>query len=209
VSGATFLAFVVASLVLAVTPGPAVLYIVTRTVSQGRAAGVASVGGVALGNLGNAAGASFGLAALLAVSATAFTALKIAGAAYLVWLGVQALRAPGGGPPGDVPRVPPRRIFRDGFVVALLNPKTAIFFAAFLPQFIDPARPAALQGALLGAVFVAVAALTDSAYVLAASIAGARIGRSRRFETVGRYAAAATYFGLGAFTAATGSRTSR
>ena len=100
-------------------------------------------------------------------------------------------------------------IARDGFLVALLNPKTALFFAAFLPQFIDPARPAALQGALLGVVFVAVAALTDSAYVLAASVAGARIGRSRRFETVGRYAAAATYFGLGVFTAATGSRTSR
>jgi threonine/homoserine/homoserine lactone efflux protein len=193
-----------------VTPGPGVVYIVARTLAQGRSAGLASVAGVAAGNLGNAVGAALGLAALFAVSSLAFVVVKYAGAAYLVYLGIKALRGPAAvATAGDFAAPQKRRIARDGFLVALLNPKTALFFAAFLPQFIDPARPAALQAALLGVAFVAVAALTDSAYVLAASIAGARIGRSRRFETVGRYAAAATYFGLGVFTAATGSRTSR
>jgi threonine/homoserine/homoserine lactone efflux protein len=203
-------AFLAASFVLAVTPGPGVVYIVARTLAQGRSAGLASVAGVAAGNLGNAVGAALGLAALFAVSSLAFIVVKYAGAAYLVYLGIKALRGPAAvATAGDFAAPQKRRIARDGFLVALLNPKTALFFAAFLPQFIDPARPAALQAALLGVAFVAVAALTDSAYVLAASIAGARIGRSRRLETVGRYTAAATYFGLGVFTAATGSRTSR
>jgi threonine/homoserine/homoserine lactone efflux protein len=203
-------AFLAASFVLAVTPGPGVVYIVARTLAQGRGAGLASVAGVAAGNLGNAVGAALGLAALFAVSSLAFSVVKYAGAAYLIYLGVKALRRPSPAEsPGEFAAPLKRRIARDGFLVALLNPKTALFFAAFLPQFIDPARPAALQGALLGVVFVAVAALTDSAYVLAASVAGARIGNSRRFETAGRYAAAATYFGLGVFTAATGSRAQR
>ena len=209
-SAPLLVAFLAASFVLAVTPGPGVVYIVARTLAQGRGAGLASVAGVAAGNLGNAVGAALGLAALFAVSSLAFSVVKYAGAAYLIYLGIKALRRPVAvAAPGEFAAPRKRRIARDGFLVALLNPKTALFFAAFLPQFIDPARPAALQGALLGVVFVAVAALTDSAYVLAASVAGARIGRSQRFETVGRYAAAATYFGLGVFTAATGSRTSR
>src|SRR5438105_2811227 len=130
-SAPLLVAFLIASVVLAVTPGPAVLYIVTRTLAQGRRAGLASVAGVALGNLGNAAGAAIGLAALFAISSLAFTVVKYAGAAYLVWLGLRALRAPEP-PEGRVAatNVSARRIFRDGFVVALLNPKTAIFFAA-------------------------------------------------------------------------------
>ena len=206
----TLVAFVLASLVLAVTPGPGVFYVLTRTLAQGRRAGLTSVAGVALGNLGNAVGASIGLAALFAVSAMAFTVVKLAGAGYLVWLGIQALRgdkAAAGVAAFEAPQY--GRIFRDGFLVALLNPKTALFFAAFLPQFMTSASPAALQGALLGVVFVAIAALTDSAWVLAAHVASARLGRSRRFETLGRYAQAVTYFGLGLFTAATGSRSGR
>ena len=143
-------------------------------------------------------------------SSLAFGIVKYAGAAYLIYLGVKALRRPAASvAPGEFATPQKRRIARDGFLVALLNPKTALFFAAFLPQFIDRAGSAALQGVLLGVVFVAVAACTDSAYVLAAHLAGARIGSSRRFETAGRYAAAATYFGLGLFTAATGSRNGR
>jgi threonine/homoserine/homoserine lactone efflux protein len=165
---------------------------------------------VAAGNLCNAVGAALGLAALFAVSSLAFSVVKYAGAAYLVYLGIKALRRPPTiAAPGEFAPPEKRRIARDGFLVALLNPKTALFFAAFLPQFIDRAGGAALQGALLGVVFVAVAACTDSAYVLAAHLAGARLGKSQRFETVGRYAAAATYFGLGLFTAATGSRSGR
>ena len=210
VSGPMLAAFLAASFVLAVTPGPGVVYIVARTLAQGRGAGLASVAGVAAGNLCNAVGAALGLAALFAVSSLAFSVVKFAGAAYLIYLGIKALRRPATvASPAKFAPPQKRRIARDGFLVALLNPKTALFFAAFLPQFIDPAGSAALQGAMFGVVFVAIAALTDSAYVLAASLAGSRIGRGRRFEALGRYAAAATYFGLGLFTAATGSRSSR
>ena len=205
-SGATFATFVLASLVLAVTPGPAVVYILTRTVTQGRSAGLASVGGVALGNLGNAIGASLGLAALLAVSAVAFTVLKFAGAAYLVWLGIQALRARPGTDVAEVPRDAARRIFRDGFLVALLNPKTAIFFAAFLPQFIDPTHSAHGQSVLFGALFVAVAGTTDTLWVLAASVAAPLLSRHQGAKRVGRYTSAGVYVGLGLFTALGGPR---
>src|SRR5712671_1547526 len=146
-----FSTFLLASFVLAVTPGPGVFYIVTRSVAQGRRSGLASVSGVALGNLCNACGASFGLAAVFAMSSLAFTLVKYLGAAYLIFLGVQTLRAPG----TDVIAVDPQRaqlarIFRDGFVVALFNPKTAVFFAAFLPQFINATAPPLPQSVVLG-----------------------------------------------------------
>jgi threonine/homoserine/homoserine lactone efflux protein len=203
-------AFLLATLVLAVTPGPGVVYIVARTLAQGRAAGIASVAGVALGNLGNALGAAIGLAALFAISSLAFAIVKYAGAAYLIHLGVKALRQPQATQQAvrfEAPRL--GRIFRDGAFVALLNPKTAIFFAAFLPQFMDPARSAVSQGAMFGAVFVLVAAVTDSAYVLAASVAGAALAGAKRGLSAGRYLSAATFIGLGIFTATAGSRTTR
>jgi threonine/homoserine/homoserine lactone efflux protein len=209
-AGPLFAAFLVASLVLAVTPGPGVVYVVARTAAQGRRAGLASVGGVALGNLCNALGASLGLAALFAASSLAFAVVRFAGAAYLVYLGVQTFRRPSSvaSPPGfAAPRF--RRIFRDGFVVAVLNPKTAVFFAAFLPQFMDPAVSAAAQGAALGAVFVLIAVVTDSAWVLAAGAAASRLGSNSRGQRLGRYATAATFIGLGIFTAASGSRAAR
>src|SRR4051812_38073975 len=134
-----FSAFLLASFLLAVTPGPGVLYIVTRSVTQGRLSGLASVAGVALGNLGNALGAALGLAALFAVSSVAFTVVKYVGAAYLVYLGIHALRAAASAGDGAAatehqqapsqPAIALRRVFLDGFVVAVLNPKTALFFA--------------------------------------------------------------------------------
>jgi len=201
-------AFVAASFVLAVTPGPGVFYIVTRSLMQGRGAGLASVAGVALGNLGNAIGACIGLAALFAVSAVAFTVVKYAGAAYLVYLGWQALRTPA--PTNEsVPAIAPAssaRIFRDGFVVALLNPKTAIFFAAFLPQFIDATTAPMMQSIALASLFVAIAAMTDSLYALAAGVAAPLLRRARGARAAGRYVTAGAFFGLGLLTAATGSR---
>ncbi|MES1161879.1 MAG: LysE family translocator [Rhizobacter sp.] len=197
-------AFGVASFVLAATPGPGVLYIVTRTLAQGRRAGLASVAGVALGNLGNAMGASLGLAALLAVSSLAFSVVKIAGAAYLVWLGIKALRetaAPAASTSASFGAPQHGRILRDGFLVALLNPKTALFFAAFLPQFIDPTGSAVLQSALFGAAFVVIAACTDTAYVLAAGAAAPALNNLGRVRAFGRYATATVYFGLGLLTA--------
>ena len=141
-------AFLLASFALAATPGPGVVYIVTRTIAQGRRAGIASVVGVALGNLGNATGASIGLAALFALSSAAFTVVKLAGAAYLIYLGVKVLLPSNRSVEAARFQEPEfGRIFRQGFLVALLNPKTAVFFAAFLPQFINPAGSAIVQSA--------------------------------------------------------------
>ncbi len=213
-SSSGFLTFLLASLLLALAPGPAVMYLLTRTLSLGRAAGLASVGGVAIGNLANAALAALGLAALMAASAAAFAIVKFAGAAYLVFLAVQTLRTkpqtpgPGAGPddpssahgtPRSVPTA--RRIFRDGFLVALLNPKTALFFAALLPQFIVPGAAPLPQTLFLGLVFVAVAVCTDSLYVCAAAAFSEQLKRHARVRGVGRYVAAATFMGLAAYAA--------
>ena len=164
------LAFLLASLILAVTPGPAVVYILTRTLSQGRASGLASVAGVALGNLGNAVGAALGLAALFAVSSVAFTVVKWAGAAYLVYVGVRMLRSAAGSlvATTPLPAMKRSRVFRDGFVVALLNPKTALFFAAFLPQFLSSDRPFLPQLLVMIATWTVLDLLCKLAYGLGA-----------------------------------------
>jgi threonine/homoserine/homoserine lactone efflux protein len=201
------LAFVGASLALALTPGPAVVYIVARTVAQGRAGGLASVLGVALGNLANAVGAALGLAALFAVSSAAFTVVKWAGAAYLVYLGIRMWRAPAS--EGAAPAVTAqsaRRVFRDGFIVALLNPKTALFFAAFLPQFLDAHGSPLAQTLALGAVFCAIAACTDILYVLLASVLGPRLARASRHAVWGNRLAGTSFIGLGLLTAFGSSR---
>ena len=197
------LAFVGASLVLALTPGPAVVYIVARTLAQGRSCGLASVLGVAFGNLANAIGAALGLAALFAVSSAAFTVVKWAGAAYLVYLGIRLwMAAPAS--TGALPQPagqPVQRVFRDGFLVALLNPKTTLFFAAFLPQFMDPQGSALAQTLALGAVFVAIACCTDVLYVLTASLVAPRLGRAGRHALWGNRLAGTSFIGLGVLTA--------
>jgi len=198
-----FSAFLIASFILAVTPGPGVLYIVTRSLTQGRRHGLASVAGVALGNLGNAVGASIGLAAVFAMSALAFTVVKYLGALYLVCLGAQAIRRPRA--EGDFPAPAPAslaRIFRDGFVVALLNPKTAVFFAAFLPQFMSADSPPIVQSLTLGSVFVAIAAVTDTAYATAAGALAPVLIRAHGLRTFGRYLTGGAFIGLGVYTVA-------
>jgi threonine/homoserine/homoserine lactone efflux protein len=205
----TFAMFLLASLVLAITPGPGVIYLVSRTLAGGRRAGLASVGGVALGDFANAALASVGLAALLSVSARAFTLVKFAGAAYLVYLGIrEMLRAHRArGEPARRP-VSGQRAFRDGFVVALLNPKTALFFGAFLPQFVDPARSPLAQSLALGAAFVAVAVCTDTLYVLAAARLGPRIARVGLPPAMSRLAGV-SFIALGLVVACSDSRPAR
>ncbi len=200
-------AFLGASLVLAATPGPGVVFVVARTLSQGRSAGLASVAGVALGNLANAVGASLGLAALFAISSAAFTLVKWAGAAYLVYIGVRALLTKPA-PTGDVQfqKQALVKIFRDGFWVALLNPKTAIFFAAFLPQFLDRLSPSVAQSLALGGTFVLIAASTDTLYVLAAARVAPALAGMLRGASIGRYLTATVFIGLGVFTALTGTR---
>jgi threonine/homoserine/homoserine lactone efflux protein len=197
-----FAAFLLASLILAVIPGPAVIYIVTRTLSQGRSAGLASVCGIALGNLGNAAGASLGLAAILAASSSAFVVVKLAGAGYLVFLGIRTLQAKSPAAGAAVAgRASPAQLFRSGFFVALLNPKTALFFAALLPQFIDSRVPVIPQSLGLGFVFISIAACTDTIYVLTAAVIAKTITRQPRLRHFGRYLSAATFFGLGLYAA--------
>jgi threonine/homoserine/homoserine lactone efflux protein len=199
-------AFLVASFILAVTPGPGVFYVVTRSLLQGRRFGFASVAGVALGNLGNAFGASLGLAALFAISSLAFTVVKYAGALYLIYLGIQALRAPVRALGAAPPPTSMSRIFGDGFVVALLNPKTAIFFAAFLPQFMSAGGSPMLQSTALGAIFVAMAAVTDTGYAMAAGALAPRLARARGVGAFGRYLTGGAFIGLGVLSAVSGSR---
>lgn len=204
-----FSAFLAASLVLAVTPGPGVLYVVTRSLVQGRRLGLVSVAGVALGNLGNAMAATAGLAALFAVSAAAFSLVRLAGAAYLVWLGVQMLRTADMDAVVTAP-VPAsaQRVLRDGFVVALLNPKTTIFYAAFLPQFLTPDAPPMAQGLLLATLFVAIAAVTDSLWALAADAAAPAL-RGEHVRGLGRRLGGGIFVGLGLFAALSGSRATK
>ena len=200
-------AFLAASLLLAVTPGPGVFYIVARSLAQGRRSGLISVAGVALGNLGSAFAASLGLAALFAISSAAFTLVKYAGAIYLVWLGVRMVRASRAREPATVRReAPARHIFRDGIIVALLNPKTMLFFAAFLPQFLGPEGRSPAHTMALGGLFVAIAAITDSAYALAAGTVSRALARGGRADRLGRMFGGATLIGLGILGVFHGSR---
>ena len=198
--------FVGAALALLLVPGPAVLYIVTRSIHQGRRAGLVSVLGIHLGTLVHITAATAGLSALLVSSATAFTVVKLAGAAYLIGLGLWTLvsrKAETDAALGDERRL--RRVFTQGVVVNVLNPKTALFFLAFLPQFVDPHRGhAALQIALLGLTFAALGMVTDSIWAIAAGTAGDVLRRSRRFALVQRYVSGTVFVGLGVVTALAG-----
>jgi threonine/homoserine/homoserine lactone efflux protein len=202
--------FLAATLALTLTPGPAVLFIVTRSAGGGRRAGLLSVAGVGLGNAVHALATSLGLAAVLAGSPAAFTAVRWLGAAYLVGLGVRKLadRGPGAlAAADDAGAAPPagRTVLGQAFLVALLNPKTALFFLAFLPQFAEPARGAmALQLLALGALFVAVAVTTDVLYALAAGTIGAFLRRNPGFARGERWVSAAVYVGLGVTAALAG-----
>lgn len=200
--------FLIASFILAIVPGPGVLYLGTQTVSHGRRAGFASVGGIALGNFGNAVAASLGLAAVLAASAKVFFVVKLAGAAYLVFLGIRSFQSK------QAPEVSSSRsgceaipVFRDGLIVALLNPKTALFFAAFLPQFIDSTQRSAFgQSVALSILFVMIAMGTDSFYVLVASALTTGVRRRGSWTAIGRYASAATFLALGIYAALSNTR---
>jgi threonine/homoserine/homoserine lactone efflux protein len=206
-----FAAFLIASVVLAVTPGPGVVFIVSRSVADGRQHGLASVLGVALGNLGNALAASAGLAAMFAISTAAFSVVKYSGACYLVYLGLRTLRSSRvtAQPMDVVPAQRLGRVVRDGFLVALLNPKTALFFAAFLPQFLGPGAASLLQTAVLGGIFVAVAAVTDTVYAVVAGAVAPALARALVVQPFGRYVSGVTLVGLGLFTALTPSRSAR
>lgn len=196
-----------ASFILAVTPGPAVVYIIARSIAQGRASGFASVIGVALGNFGNMLGASLGLAAVFAVSTTAFLVVKYLGAAYLIFIGFQMIRSARQGAQNaaiSLPQTDLKKVFQDGFLVALFNPKTALFFAAFLPQFLDAHGPHLLQSVMLGGIFVLIAASTDALYVLGASAVRRSLSSVQVAARTGKTMSGCAFIGLGILTATTG-----
>jgi threonine/homoserine/homoserine lactone efflux protein len=200
----TFALFAAAALALIVVPGPAVLYIVAQSIDRGRLAGLVSAFGVAAGGLVHVTAAAVGLSALVVSSATAFTAVKLAGAAYLIGLGLVTLLRRSEVERVDVPHERRlRRVFAQGIVVNVLNPKTALFFLAFLPQFVDPDRGAvAAQVLALGLVFVVLAVISDAVWALAAGTASHRLRGSPRFHAARRYVSGTVFVGLGAVTAA-------
>ena len=191
--------FLLAALVLLLTPGPAVLYIIARSLDQGRLAGLVSVLSIEVGNFCHVLFATFGLSLLLASSPLAFAIVKYLGAAYLVYLGLRRLLAPGSGP-GEVhlERQSLSRIFAQGVAVAVFNPKTALFFFTFLPQFVDPdAGSISRQLLTLGSLFVGMALCTDSLYALLASSAGGWLKRNPVFLKAERFVIGSIYIGLG------------
>jgi len=199
--------FLLAALVLLLIPGPAVLNIITCSIAQGKRAGLVCVLGTHLASLMHITAAALGLSALLMSSALAFSAVKYLGAAYLVYLGARALLAAEGSHRAHAAPKGSAQLFAQGFWVNLLNPKTALFFFAFLPQFVDPARGAAAgQIFLFGALFVMLGLCTDSGYALLAGAVGQWWQQTNaRFRQTRRYATGCVYIGLGLTAAFAGS----
>jgi threonine/homoserine/homoserine lactone efflux protein len=195
----TIAVYCAAALAVIVVPGPAVTYVVTQSIDRGRRAGLLSTFGIATGGLVHVAAATVGLSALIASSASAFTAVKLVGAAYLVLLGIRRLLEGHEAPPAEPSAPGSPRLFVHGVVVNVLNPKTALFFLAFLPQFIDPDRgPVALQAALLGTLFVALAVVSDGAYAIAAAAIAGRLRTSEQARRLQRRLSGTILIGLGA-----------
>ena len=208
------LAFVVASILFIQVPGPSLLFTIGRALTVGRRDALLSVVGNTLGLVVQVAGVALGLGALVAASATAYTSLKLVGAAYVVWLGIQAIRHRAdarltmtAAAPVTTRRASPWRSVWTGVLVGVTNPKTIVFFAAFLPQFIDPGAPAAPQLLMLGAVFGVLAVSSDSCWALAAGRARDWFAREpKRLDRLGA-AGGVMMVGLGATLATTGSST--
>jgi threonine/homoserine/homoserine lactone efflux protein len=201
--------FIVAALALLLVPGPSVLFIVARSVEQGRLAGLVSDVGIHSATVVHVAAASLGLSALLASSAIAFSVVKYAGAAYLIWIGLKKIF---GRPDVSAPGLESNgygygRLLRDGFIVNLLNPKTALFFLAFLPQFVDVSRGhIAMQIAFLGFIFVVLGFITDGCYALAAGTAGNWLKQNRGYLRFERYVSGVIFIALGVTAAFAGNQ---
>jgi threonine/homoserine/homoserine lactone efflux protein len=196
-----FLLFLAAALVLAVTPGPGIFYVLARSLAGGRREGLFSSYGTFVGGLFHVFAAALGISAILAASATAFHAVKYAGAAYLVWLGIRMIRTRN--EEMDIPdNKPSRGAFRQGIFTEILNPKTALFFLSFIPQFVSPARGHVfLQFVVLGALSVILNTSADLVVVLFASPLGRRLKNSARLRRRQRLASGLGMIGLGAYAA--------
>jgi len=194
----SLLAFGIASVVLLVIPGPAVTYVVNRSVADGRAVALASVAGLEVGNFTHAVAATAGLSAVLATSATAFTIVKFAGAGYLIAIGVKTMLTQPERLSGRTTHTTYRRAFTQGIVVNTLNPKVALFFLSFLPQFIEPDRgPAWTQALALGTLFTVLGLFTDGTWALVASAVRGMLLRGRAMPFVRRYVSGSTFVALG------------
>jgi threonine/homoserine/homoserine lactone efflux protein len=181
-SGANFSLFLLAALVIAAIPGPGIFYVAARTLSGGRQAGIASTFGTALGGLVHVVAGGFGVSAIILASAQLFALLKLIGALYLVWLGVRAFREAGHAPPEQMAPSSVERAFREGVLVEALNPKTAAFFLAFIPQFLDPAAGhPGLQFMALGLISVTLNTFADVIVVMVAARARAHLVRRPMF----------------------------
>ncbi len=198
----SFVAFGIASIVLLLIPGPAVTYIVNRSVASGRAIAFASVAGLELGNFMHVVAATVGLSAVLATSATAFSVVKWLGAVYLIGVGVRTLLTKQVSTPGGSRDVSYRRAFTQGVIVNTLNPKVALFFLSLLPQFIEPARGAAWSQALvLGAMFTVLGILIDGTWALLASAVRDVLLTGRSLPFIRRWVSGSMFIGLGLFAA--------
>ena len=200
--------FAGSALLLMAIPGPAVFYVLARSASQGTRAGLVSVAGLHTGTLVHVAAAVLGLSAILVASATAFTMVKLAGAGYLVYMGVRILLEHRRIDPAGIGAAAPRsmrRVFADGVIVEVLNPKVAVFFLAFLPQFVDPSRgDAQTQLLVLSAVYLLVGLLSDGTYAVLGGLLGGIFRRSPRVWRRTNLVAGTTYIGLGAVAATSG-----
>ena len=178
-SPSVYLGFLLACVVVMIVPGPAVTLVVANSLRHGRRAGLLNVGGLQLGLALMMGVVLLGLASLIAAMGAWFVWVRLAGAAYLIWLGCKLLMASGEIEAGAAPRTPRGGFFAQGLAVGLSNPKTLLFFGAFFPQFMDASRDFTLQVLIMGATAMGVAAITDSAYALLASRAGAALSRRR------------------------------
>jgi len=195
------LAFAAATLIFAYMPGPAMLYAAAQTLAKGRRGGLMAALGIHIGCYVHVIAAVFGLAALMALVPALYTALKVVGALYLVWLGIAMIRgARGENPEVTISSRSPRRAFVDSMLVEILNPKTAIFFVAFLPQFVDPAAalPVWTQLLILGTIVNIAFSSADIVVILAAAAAMARLKASRMTQAALRWIGGTILIGLGA-----------
>ncbi|HET6207354.1 MAG TPA: LysE family translocator [Terracidiphilus sp.] len=194
--------FIAAALVLAATPGPGIFYVLARTLGGGRREGVLSSLGTLIGGLLHVIAAALGLSALLVASATAFAIVKYAGALYLLWMGISMIRTRNADFDADVPAAPRLHVFRQGVLTEALNPKTALFFLSFLPQFVNPRLGHVVwQFLTLGVVSVALNTLADLIVVSLAAPLARRLRSSMRFRRNQRVASGIGMIGLSAFVA--------
>ena len=200
----SLIAFGIASLALLVIPGPAVLYIINRSVTDGRNVALAAVAGLEIGNFMHVIAATVGLSAVIAASATAFLIVKWIGAGYLVYIGIRTLVKRPQAVTQASDQMTRRRAFTQGIVVNTFNPKVALFFLSFLPQFIDADRgSAALQSLILGTTFVILGSVSDSLFAMLASALRGTLLRGKSLPFVQRYVAGTVFIALGAIASST------